>query len=71
MWRLFAFGGIMAHAAAGTWPMISSASQGHPVSWGTVVVNAFAPGLAGLALTALFTLTGKPSHFPSPIEHKA
>jgi hypothetical protein len=51
--------------------MISSASQGHPVSWGTVVVNAFAPGLAGLALTALFTLTGKPSHFPSPIEHKA
>jgi hypothetical protein len=36
-----------------------------------MVVNAFAPGLAGLAPTVLFTLAGKPSQVPWPIEHKA
>jgi hypothetical protein len=66
MWRVFAFGGVCAHAAAGTWPVVAAISQGQPVSWAVVALHALAPGLIGSVLTVLGTLAGTPS--PLPVE---
>ena len=71
MWKIFAFGGALAHTAAGTWPVITAVSQGQPVSWLVLGMDAIGPGLVGLAVTILVTLATRPPEMLQPIEEQA
>ena len=71
MWKTFAFGGALAHTAAGTWPIITAATQSQPVSWLVLGVHAIGSGLTGLAVTILVTLATRPPEVLQPIEQQA
>jgi hypothetical protein len=71
MWKMFAFGGALAYAAAGTWPVIAAASQGQAVSWLVLGVGVIGPELVGLAATILVMLATRLPEMLQPIAEQA
>ena len=60
VWKVLACGGVLAHAAAGTYSLVGSAVQSQPMSWLLLGAYTFAPVLVGGGVALLAGFLGQP-----------